>query len=147
MKWRIFFWSVLFFSPYTSSLRAQPSSKVDGQIRSLLETQSTAWNRGDIPSFMLTYWQSDSLQFLGKTGPTFGFENTLQNYYRRYPDRRAMGQLTFDIVQINKRSRKVYSLIGKYHLVREQMENLDGYFLLILQKIKGEWKIVADSTH
>ena len=128
------------------SLIAQVPDK-EMKIRAILDAQTEAWNRGDIPDFMKTYWADDQLQFLGKTGPTLGYENTLQNYYKRYPDRKTMGKLHFDIVTINKRSRKVYSLIGKYHLQRDELDDLEGHFLLILQKIKGEWKIVADSTH
>ena len=125
----------------------QTSPKVLEDIGIILAAQSKAWNEGDIETFMKTYWANDDLQFLSSGAPTFGYQNTLQNYYVRYPNREAMGQLTFEIVRINKRSRKVYSLIGKYHLERNQMDNLEGYFLLIIQKIKGEWKIVADSTH
>jgi ketosteroid isomerase-like protein len=117
------------------------------KIRAILAAQSQAWNRGDIPTFMQTYWADDQLQFLGSNGPTFGYENTLQNYYKRYPDRQAMGQLHFEILKINKRSGKVYSLMGKYYLTRDKPDDLEGHFMLIIQKMKGHWKIVADSTH
>ncbi len=117
------------------------------EIKDLLDRQAAAWNEGDIETFMQTYWKHDDLQFLGKTGPTFSWQGTLDNYYRRYPDRASMGHLTFEIVEWNRRSRKVYTLIGKYMLDRDPLEDLEGYFLLVLQKIKGEWLIVADSTH
>lgn len=128
-------------------LKAQESERVNQEVIRLLEAQSSAWNDGNIDAFMKTYWPDENLQFLSKEGPTFGYRNTLENYYRRYPDRQAMGHLTFEMISLNRRSRKVYSLIGKYHLERQALENLEGYFLLILQKIKGQWKIVADSTH
>jgi hypothetical protein len=35
-------------------------------VRQLLNDQTQAWNRGDIDSFMKTYWESDSLTFIGK---------------------------------------------------------------------------------
>ena len=55
--------------------------------------------------------------------------------------------LKFDILEVNQRSRKVISLVGKFHLTRaEAIGDLSGHFLLIFQKIKGKWKIVADHT-
>ena len=94
---------------------------------------------------METYWKSENLQFLGSNGPTYGWENTLERYKKRYPDRAAMGQLEFEIMNIDVRSKKVISLIGKYTLKRENDEP-SGYFLLLWKKIKGKWLIVADHT-
>ena len=138
---------ILIISLCITQVEAQISHNIEQDIKALLNAQSMAWNNGDIETFMTTYWADDQLQFLGSNGPTFGYQNTLQNYHKRYPNREAMGHLTFEIITLNKRSRKVYSLIGKYHLDRKQLDNLEGYFLLIIQKIKGSWKIVADSTH
>jgi len=42
-------------------------------IVEVLTTQTAAWNRGDIPGFMQGYWQSDSLVFIGRKGPTYGY--------------------------------------------------------------------------
>ncbi len=92
--------------------------------------QETAWNRGDIDAFMETYWKSDNLQFIGVNGPTYGWQATLDNYRRRYPDREAMGRLSFDILRMDQRSPTVVSLIGKFHLQRS-IGDLEGFFLLI----------------
>ncbi|MDH3650523.1 MAG: nuclear transport factor 2 family protein [Saprospiraceae bacterium] len=135
--------TMLFFLLFT------PPSQDDlrQEIESLLNQQATAWNHGDIETFMHTYWHADDLQFLNASGPTYGWENTLANYHERYSDRASMGQLTFDIVKITPLSKKLCTLIGTYHLERKQMNNKEGHFLLVIQKIKGKWLIVADSTH
>ena len=122
-------------------------SKDETAIRQLLDVQADAWNAADIEGFMQTYWVSDDLQFLGSGGLTEGWQQTLGRYKQRYPDQQAMGHLSFDIIKLSKRSKKVYSMIGMYHLERDAMDNLSGYFLLLFQKIDGQWKIVADSTH
>ena len=31
------------------------------EVEQLMKEQETAWNNGDIPSYMLHYWQSDSM--------------------------------------------------------------------------------------
>lgn len=117
------------------------------EIKSLLDQQADAWNDGDIERFMETYWQSDKLQFLNIEGPTYGWTSTLVNYHRRYPDRQSMGTLKFGIEHLVKHSSRSATLIGSYHLERSGMENKDGLFLVVLQKMKGRWRIVADSTH
>jgi hypothetical protein len=116
-------------------------------IEQVLSTQEHAWNKGDLTTFMDTYWKHDNLQFLNKDGLIYGWSSTFDRYTTTYPDIRAMGQLTFQILNISKRSKKVYSVVGKYHLERKPDNNIDGHFLLVVQKIRGQWKIVADSTH
>jgi hypothetical protein len=34
-------------------------------IRKVLDDQTAAWNRGDIPTFMTGYWNSDKTEFVG----------------------------------------------------------------------------------
>ncbi len=114
-------------------------------IRATMSEQEQAWNRGDLDAFMTHYWASEALQFIGANGPTYGWQTTLENYKKRYPNRDAMGTLRFDILNMNRRSRKVITLTGKFTLERKN-DQPSGYFLLIWQKIKGKWLIVADFT-
>ncbi len=94
---------------------------------------------------MKTYWNNDSLLFIGKSGPKYGYETTLQNYKRSYPDTAAMGKLHFDLKQMKQLSKQYYFVVGKWHLERT-IGNAEGYFTLLLKKIKGRWQIVADHS-
>ena len=125
---------------------AQSKADKDFQaIRAAMQEQQEDWNRGDIDAFMEHYWKSEDLQFIGSSGPTYGWQTTLENYKKNYPDSDAMGKLRFDILNMNRRSKKVVSVVGRFTLTRKNDE-LSGYFLLIWQKIKGKWVIVADHT-
>lgn len=135
---------MLFFFLFHHVLLAQ-EDKDFAKIREYMQKQQDAWNMADIDSFMEYYWKSEDLQFFGANGLTKGWQQTKENYFRRYPDKTAMGQLNFGIVQLNKRSKKVITLLGTFHLRRE-IGDLSGHFLLIWQKIKGKWVIVADHT-
>ena len=121
------------------------NNKDFNKVIEILQTQAKSWNEGDIDAFMKYYWKSDDLQFIGSNGITYGWQNTLDRYKNSYPDATAMGQLSFDIIKVNKRSKKVITLVGKFHLKRE-IGDLEGIFLLVWKKIKGEWKIVVDQT-
>lgn len=119
--------------------------KDEQKIRKLLATQTEAWNRGDIEGFMDTYWKSDSLMFIGKSGVVWGWRGTLENYKKGYPDTAAMGKLSFDIIQVKPLSKTHYFVVGKWMLQRTA-GNLSGHYTLLLQKRKGRWVIVADHS-
>ncbi len=132
---------------FTSSLFAQASeNKAIQAVRAVLKTQQDAWNRGDIDAFMEYYWKSEQLQFIGSKGPTYGWENTLANYKKNYPNRDAMGTLSFDIQNLTQRSKTIITVLGKYTLVRKN-DQPSGQFSLVFQKINGDWVIVLDHTN
>ena len=124
---------------------AHGQSRNESAIRNLLRQQTEAWNRGDLEAFMQTYWKSDSLMFIGKNGVVWGWQHTLDNYKKGYPDKAAMGTLSFNIIQVKKLSRKYYSVTGKWMLQREK-DAPNGHYTLLLRKIDGEWKIVSDHS-
>lgn len=115
------------------------------EIGSLLTRQTQAWNAGNIDGFMQTYWQSDSLMFVGKEGVTWGWKNTLEHYKKSYPGKAAMGELSFDIIKLKRLSDQYYFVVGKWMLKRTA-GNLSGHYNLLIQKINGEWKIIADHS-
>lgn len=114
-------------------------------IRQLLATQTHDWNKGNIETFMKGYWKSDSLMFIGKSGVNWGWQKTLENYKKGYPDTTAMGQLSFDIIQVKKLSDEYYYVVGKWMLKRT-IGDLSGHYDLLLRKINGKWYIVADHS-
>jgi len=127
------------------AIQVDAQTKTAKKIIDVLQTQDECWNRGDIEGFMSTYWRSDSLMFIGKSGVTYGWQNTLNNYKKGYPDTAAMGKLEFTLIDIRQLSGRYYHVIGKWKLKRS-MGDLQGHFTLLLRKIKGEWKIVADHS-
>ena len=139
MKTALF--SVLLF--ITSMASAQKSEET--KIRQLLTAQTEAWNRGDIEGFMQTYWKSDSLMFIGKSGVTRGWQPTLENYKKGYPDTASMGKLSFDIITVKRLSPDYFFVVGKWMLKRS-IGDISGHYNLLLQKINGRWVIIADHS-
>ena len=132
------------FLSFPLAIIAQESKDIT-TVKSILNRQQSDWNKGDIDAFMNGYWESDNLKFVGATGITYGYEATLKNYHKRYPDRAAMGQLTFGIKSVEKLSRKVIMLVGTWDLNRTSGP-IGGYFTLMWKKIKGKWVIISDHT-
>ena len=116
-------------------------------IRQVLTTQTAAWNRGDIPGFMQGYWHSDSLVFIGRKGPSYGWQQTLVNYQKSYPDAATMGQLDFSGLRITTLAPDAAQVVGHWHLARPKAGDVQGYFLLVLRQVESKWVVVADHTN
>lgn len=121
------------------------SEDVEGIIKEIMQRQESCWNRGDLECFMNGYWESDSLMFIGKDKIHFGYENTLKRYQTAYPDKDAMGHLSFTFIHMEPQGKNSFYVVGKYHLKRT-IGDLEGHFTLLWKKIDGEWLIVADHS-
>lgn len=138
---KILLLSILFI--VTKTVTAQSADET--AIRKILDEQTAAWNRGDIESFMKGYWENDSLMFIGKSGVTYGYTNTLNNYKKGYPDTASMGQLIFTLIQVKKLSKEYYHITGKWFLKRS-VGDVGGHYTLVFRKINGRWVIVSDHS-
>ena len=121
------------------------SGQNDGAtVRAEMQVQQTLWNKGDLRGFMEYYWKSDSLKFIGSKGITYGWQKTLDNYIKGYPDKAAMGILKFTIAECTQLSATSIYVIGRWELQKEKPAG--GYFTLLWKKIDGKWVIVSDHT-
>jgi ketosteroid isomerase-like protein len=119
-------------------------SKDQITVEALMAVQEAKWNEGDIDGFMQFYWHSDSLKFIGSKGITYGWQKTLDNYKKSYPNKTEMGILKFTILSNVQISENYIYVIGKWQLTKEKP--VEGHFTLLWKKIKGQWLIIADHT-
>lgn len=110
-----------------------------------LKDQENAWNQGNAEKFMEGYLKSDSMQFISKGGINYGWQTTLNNYKKNYPDTVAMGKLRFEILQVNPISHGAAFLTGKFFLNRS-IGDMSAIFTLVLRKIDGQWLVVYNHT-
>lgn len=115
------------------------------EIREVMKKQVECWNAGDLDCFMQSYLQSDDLVFVGSNGPKYGWQVTLNNYKKSYPDKNAMGTLTFELLKFVPLGKAHQLVVGKWSLKRS-LDSPSGHFSVIFEKIKGEWKIIADHS-
>ncbi|RYD55326.1 MAG: DUF4440 domain-containing protein [Sphingobacteriales bacterium] len=139
MKWLLLLLIVLY------SFTATAQDKQEKAIRQVLANQAAEWNNGDISGYMHGYWNNDSLLFIGRSGPTYGYDATLARYKKSYSDTAQMGKLHFDILQVKKLSKNYRFVVGKWTLTRS-VGNIGGSFTLLFRKIDGNWVIVADHS-
>lgn len=135
------FISLLFFI----SVSAIGQTADEMEVRKILTRQNEAWNRGDLDAFMEGYWENDSLMFIGSSGITYGYKNTLANYKKRYPDTQAMGTLTFTLIRVRQLSPEYCLVTGQWHLQRS-IGDAGGFFTLVFRKINRQWVIISDHS-
>lgn len=118
---------------------------INAEIQKVMNDQSTAWNLGDIESFMLGYWRSEKLVFVSGDKVTRGWKETLDNYKKGYDSRAKMGVLKFSDLEFFVLSKDAAVVLGSWELVREK-DNPKGKFTLTFRKFKEGWRIVMDHT-
>jgi uncharacterized protein (TIGR02246 family) len=118
------------------------------EIRTLLNNSAAAWNRGDLAAFVSGYENSPETTFIGREFTRGGTEAILERYRKTYPNREAMGDLTFSEIEIRTLAAGVALATGKYRLKRSIAAGGDasGRFTLILRKTAAGWKIIHDRT-
>ncbi|MEZ4840714.1 MAG: DUF4440 domain-containing protein [Flavobacteriaceae bacterium] len=115
------------------------------EITTMMLQQAKDWSNGDLETFMEGYIKSDSLKFVGSRGITYGWQQTLNNYKKGYPTKEHTGTLTFNLLNFDQLADDVFLVIGEYHLKRS-VGDANGMFSIILKKIDGKWKIIADHS-
>lgn len=140
--------AILAFIPISCRTSDAETQDVPKEIIQKLHIQEQAWNEGNIDAFMgEAYWASDSLMFIGSQGLTFGYNATLANYHKSYPNPEAMGKLTFELLQWRRLGKSHGLLVGSWHLERSNgHSNLDGHFSLTWEHFKDDWVIIADHS-
>lgn len=113
--------------------------------KALLRRQADAWNRGDLDGFCAGYERSEDTVFVSSPGAKVGWDAMYARYRARYPDRAAMGRLTFSELTFAALGDDAVTARGRWQLVREN-DAPWGFFLLVFRKFDDAWKIVLDYT-
>ena len=127
------------FSPAQETTDAKP------QIEQVLADQAAAWNRGDIDAFMAGYARIPNLRFASGGTVTYGWQETLDRYKQHYPDRAAMGALTFSDLDVTVLAPDAALVFGRWRLKTGKGEP-NGLFTLLFRKTEAGWRVVADHT-
>jgi ketosteroid isomerase-like protein len=115
------------------------------EIRSVLQAQQDAWNRGDIDGFMNGYARSASTVFISEDTIRRGWQTVRDRYRKKYSGRAKMGTLTFSDLEITLLSSDSAVTSGRWKLKRAN-DQPHGRFTLILRRLPEGWRIVYDHT-
>jgi ketosteroid isomerase-like protein len=131
--------------PRQPQAKGRSAAAEESEIREVLREQAAAWNRGDVDSFMTSYWRSDETLFVGASGIARGWQAVLDRYHQAYPNRQAMGQVTFSNMEVHVDCADRATVVGQYQLQRKN-DHPAGVFTLNMRKFPEGWRIVLDHT-
>lgn len=94
---------------------------------------------------MAGYAPTDDLRFASGDTVTYGWRATLERYKAHYPDRAAMGTLTFTDIQVTVLAPDAALAFGRWSLERAH-DRPHGLFTLTLKKLPAGWRIIQDHT-
>lgn len=127
-------------------------------VQSLLLKQAEAWNQGDLDAFCAVY--TEDAAFVSPTGLTRGRAQVLERYRKRYPDRKAMGTLSFEFLETRLAKGMEYdafgdalpsrvhgvSVVARWKLEYPDKAPASGLTLLVLHRRGDGWEIVEDAS-
>ncbi len=137
---------LLFSFACTKKANTNLSAEDFKSIKVVLDSQVSAWNKGDIKTFMKGYWNSDSLRFIGRKGVRFSYKSVESNYLKNYNSIEKMGHLSFDSLVFTQISGndKIANVTGQWKITGPN--NAGGFFSLLFKKVETDWKIIVDHT-
>ena len=127
------------------TLATVPQQQLD--VIKVLLAQEQAWNRGELEAFAQTYKDSpDTLLISGSVSR--GYASLVDAYRKNYPDRAAMGTLSFSELEAHPLDDRFAVVVGRFSVERSKKEggNAQGIFSLVLEKTAKCWKIIVDHT-
>jgi ketosteroid isomerase-like protein len=133
-----------------AACESQPDSKqsteqVSQAIRSVMERQQAAWNRGDIEGFMDGYERGETTTFVSGDDITRGWQTVLDRYKQRYNSPGLMGSLTFSELEVQPLGPSYALANGRWQLTRTN-DTPHGRFSLIFRQTPSGWRIIQDTT-
>jgi len=140
---------IVFFALAALAVSAdcQDSQSASAGIRHVLESQQSAWNHGDLESFMSGYWNSSDLTFFSGAHESKGWQAALDRYKKNYQGAgREMGRLEFTNLRVEMLGPGAAFVRGEFHLTMSDGKTPDGLFTLIFRKFPEGWKIVHDHS-
>lgn len=132
--------------PAASLAQSAPAPEREA-IVAMLNRQAADWNRGDLDAFATGYKHSPDILFMGHPIRR-GYDQMLSGYRKSFPNREAMGKLTFSQLEVQPLDERFATVTGRFYLERTSAGGGDasGYYLLVLEKTPAGWKIVRDDT-
>jgi len=94
---------------------------------------------------MEDYLKDENLRFASGGNIRRGWQATIDRYKESYPDKAAMGRLTFTDLEINVITAKDALVFGRWKLDRAE-DTPNGLFSLYMREQDGKWVIISDHT-
>jgi uncharacterized protein (TIGR02246 family) len=142
----------LFFCAATAMVVAMPviaetsDDSLHVSMANALNESAAAWTAGDLKKFMQLYEHSPTIRYINAKGVVVGYDAIEAMYAARFQSGARMGQLSLQIIQIERVGPDYAFLIGRYALKPANGDTVSGITTLLFHKVGKQWLIVVDHT-
>lgn len=121
------------------------------EVNKVLDYQLKGWNDANIDVFMSGYIKDSSVRFITSKKVKTSWQEITDSYKKGYPDKDAMGKLTFhrDEIRWVNESAYIAQVIGRWEVIQKHTpthDTLSGRFSLIFVGTPEGPKIQIDHT-
>ena len=123
------------------------ASRLQLDVTKVLLQQESAWNKGDLDSYLSHYKDAADTQAI-LAGPVHGLQNIRSAYHLSFSNKESMGQLQQTEIEVRALGEDHALVTGHYHLQRPRKNggDTDGLFVEVLEKTKAGWQVVFSET-
>ena len=104
-----------------------------------------AWNRGDLATYMNSYWRDEHTRHIFNEDITVGYSAIEERYQSRYPDSTKMGTIHGLDLNVQIMGPAAAVAFGRWRFERGDIE-MEGVVTLVLRKTNDKWVIVHDHS-
>ncbi len=113
-------------------------------IGALLTRSADAWNHGDLDTFMTSYEDAPTTEYISSKTVIHGYANIRAHYAGHYKS--GMGTLSFSGLSVMPLGADYAVVVAHWHLAMSGGAHPTGIFSLVLHRSTSGWHIVADHS-
>ena len=123
-----------------------PSSRADliAEVTTMFERSATAWNRGDLDTFMTDYLPGDRTTYVTNKGIIHGPAAIRERYAPRFAPGGTHDSLSFEGIEVDPLAPGVINVIAYYVLMRGDSLVARGPTSLVMVREDGRLRLVHD---
>jgi uncharacterized protein (TIGR02246 family) len=114
-------------------------------IRSLFEEGVTAWNKGDLETYLASYWDSDKTRLITGGRVIRGSQAIRSAYQDMFGAPERMGRFEVTDLEVDLLTEQDALVYGQWLHTYNRSSRL-GVFTLHMKNIDGQWLVVSDHT-
>ncbi|WP_051189357.1 YybH family protein [Daejeonella oryzae] len=124
--------------------QAFSQDKSISEVKTALEGQISAWNKGNLEGAMSFYWNSDKLLWISKSGTDKGYQPVFESFLSDFKDRSQMGKFTYEPLHIESLSDEIVYYVYRWKIELGDKKLMGGISSQIWRKPDNKWVITSE---
>ena len=125
---------------------AQSRAELTAEVTTMFARSASAWNRGDLDTFMTDYLPGDRTTYVTSKGVIHGPASIRERYAPRFAPGGMHDSLSFEGIEVDPLAPDVINVIAYYVLMRGDSLVARGPTSLVIVRQDGRLRIVHDHS-